>query len=58
MQILIKMVQRCMTRCPSQGGDTTTTHTLLVRGWDRIVPVGTYVPGCPSTANALLYGLL
>ncbi|KAJ0467913.1 putative NADH:ubiquinone reductase (H(+)-translocating) [Helianthus annuus] len=39
-------------------GDITTTHTLLLRGWDRIVPVGIYVPGCPSTADALLYGLL
>jgi Ni,Fe-hydrogenase III small subunit len=30
----------------------------LVRGCDRIVPVDIYVPGCPPTAEALLYGIL
>merc|ERR1712146_597533 len=27
-------------------------------GCDRIVPVDIYVPGCPPTAEALLYGIL
>jgi NADH ubiquinone oxidoreductase, 20 Kd subunit len=27
-------------------------------GCDRIVPVDIYVPGCPPTAEALLYGVL
>lgn len=29
-----------------------------MRGCDRIVPVDIYVPGCPPTAEALVYGLL
>ena len=32
--------------------------SLMVRGCDRIVPVDIYVPGCPPTAEALLYGIL
>src|SRR6201746_2108438 len=30
----------------------------VVRGCDRIVPIDIYVPGCPPTAEALLYGVL
>ena len=33
-------------------------HILLLEDVIRIVPVDIYVPGCPPTAEALLYGVL
>ncbi|KAF8436755.1 hypothetical protein BGX38DRAFT_1213455 [Terfezia claveryi] len=30
----------------------------VVRGCDRVVPVDIYVPGCPPTSEALMYGIL
>ena len=33
-------------------------YSSVVRGCDRIVPVDIYVPGCPPTAEALMYGIL
>jgi NADH:ubiquinone oxidoreductase subunit B-like Fe-S oxidoreductase len=29
-----------------------------MRGCDRVVPVDIYVPSCPRTAEALLYGVM
>ena len=29
-----------------------------MRGFHRIVPFDIYVPGCPPTAEALVYGIL
>ncbi|MGB1614184.1 MAG: NADH-quinone oxidoreductase subunit B, partial [Candidatus Puniceispirillaceae bacterium] len=40
------------------GGGYYHYSYAVVRGCDRIVPVDVYVPGCPPTAEALIYGLL
>ena len=42
----------------AHGGGSYHYSSAVVRGCDRIVPVDIYVPGCPPTAEALLYGLL
>lgn len=34
------------------------TNFKYFRGCDRLMPVDIYVPGCPPTAEALLYGVL
>jgi len=46
-----------MGSCANGGGYYHYSYAV-VRGCDRIVPVDIYVPGCPPTAEALVYGIL
>ena len=46
-----------MGSCANGGGYYHYSYAV-VRGCDRIVPVDIYVPGCPPTAEALIYGII
>ncbi|VUC36921.1 unnamed protein product [Clonostachys rosea] len=45
-----------MGSCANGGGYYHYSYAV-VRGCDRVVPVDIYVPGCPPTSEALMYGI-
>ena len=55
---------KCRSRATSSPGLSGTAggyyhySYAVVRGCDRIVPADIYVPGCPPTAEALVYGVM
>lgn len=46
-----------MGSCANGGGYYHYSYAVT-RGSDRIVPVDIYVPGCPPSAEALIFGLI
>ena len=54
-------VSKLISNSKDDSIENTFSHSFSVSSslsGDRIVPVDIYVPGCPPTAEALVYGIL
>jgi NADH-quinone oxidoreductase subunit B len=45
-----------MGACSSSGG--VYNNYAIVQGTDQVVPIDIYVPGCPPSPDALIYGIM
>ena len=46
-----------MGSCANGGGYYHYSYSV-VKGCDRVIPVDIYIPGCPPSAEALMYGVI